>query len=170
MKKNVLLKRNIFIIIGTVLFATSLILFYLHSTGVRYILFFESLDTSGLFTEIRYLPRHIPCNSTDSKEQCKNNRLEYFVNEVLLGPTIDRYKLLFPYGTHTLFCILSDSVLYVNLSKEALPASAKSSQTEVACQLLEKNIVYNYNGIDKVIIFMGGYEVYNNNGKKSSFL
>ncbi len=123
------------------------ILFYiLGSPGKKATFLFESMDSNSLYAEYRYIP-------SDSVQ----GDIQYFVDELLLGPLSNRYKPLFALGTRTLSCFLSeDSTLYINLNEKALFASNSSSETINACELLKKNVLKNYKYVDTIKVFIMG--------------
>ena len=64
-----------FIIIA-VIFIISLVMYNINTDGNRRIFYFESLDESGLFSEVRYIVPY-------SKEQSVEDDIYQFVNELL---------------------------------------------------------------------------------------
>ena len=110
---------------------------------------FQSLDDNKTHFEIRYLPKV-------SKEE----RVKQYIDDLLLGPINDRYRPLFAIGTKINSCFIRDKILYIDLSGEAVLQNGISSDTKTAVELLKLNITKNFGGIDDVILFMMGQEVY----------
>lgn len=148
-KIKMLKKIKIFLPLCIVLFLISLIFCILFSPGTRKLFIYESIDGDTLYSEAHYIPR-----------KPVQGDIAYFVDELLLGPTSDRYRPLFATGTKALSCFIGeDKTLYINLSEEAVFQKGKSSKTSTACYLLEKNVLKNYNAVDNIIIFMMGNRV-----------
>jgi len=86
--------------------------------------------------------------------------VRWFTEDLLLGPQTDRYRPLFPIGTKLVsFFKGNDGTVYIDLSEEAALQKRTSSQTAVACKLLEQNLRKNYN-MHKISISIGGHTVY----------
>ena len=143
-KKLIILASILFLI-----FLTSLIFYLVELKSNRMIFIFQSLDDDKTHFEIRYLPQV-------EKEQ----RIKQYIDDLLLGPITDRYRPLFADGTKINSCYVRDKILYIDLSEEAVLKKGISSDTKTAVELLKLNITKNFNGINDVILFMMGQEVY----------
>jgi len=130
-------------------FVLSLVLYLAFYPGTRKLFLFESLDRRGVFAESRFIPRTHPYA-----------QVRWFTEDLLLGPQTDRYRPLFPIGTKLVsFFKGNDGTVYIDLSEEAALQKRTSSQTAVACKLLEQNLRKNYN-MHKISISIGGHTVY----------
>ena len=95
--------------------------------------------------EIRYLTK----NPVQGK-------LEYYVDELILGPTFYRGRPLFTVGTKLDSCFVQDSVLYVGLSEDAVLQDGDSLELMQAVALFKKNIKKNFSRIKKIELFIDG--------------
>ena len=147
--------RFVFSSIMLAFFFCSLILYVTFYPGTKKLFLFESLnlqasDGAALYAEKRFIPR----SRTKSS-------VEYFCDELLLGPFTDRYRPLFASGTKArVFFNKRKKTLYIDLNEGALFENAGSSDTKKACTLLEQNIRKNHNSIDNIVITMMGHEIY----------
>lgn len=136
-------------------FLCSLILYAVFYPGTKKLFLFESLnpqsaDGTALYAEKRFIPR--------SRTKLS---VEYFCDELLLGPFTDRYRPLFAAGTKgRVFFNKRKKTLYIDLNEGALFQDSVSSDTKKACALLEQNIRKNYNSVDNIVITMMGHEIY----------
>ncbi len=134
------------LLLGAAILIISLALYIVFYPGQRAVLLFESMDDSKLYSEHRYIPRGTA-----------QGDLHYFVDELLLGPTSDRYKPLFAHGTKALSCFLNDeNILYIHLNENALFSGNSSSDTVFACELLKINVLKNYKYVDNIRVFIMG--------------
>ncbi len=120
----------------------------------RYVLTFEHMNKTGLYAETRYLPK-----------VKKNEKLEFFIKDMILGPVGDRYKTLFPRGTKVLSCFVRDKVLYVSLSEEAFYIHDNvdgnaSSQNKEGAEIFRKNVFRNFRNIDIINLYIDGRKIY----------
>jgi hypothetical protein len=119
--------------------------------GDRRVFYFPSYDDDKLHGEVRFLP-------VDSVQGSVN----LFVDELLLGPLTDRYRILFSQGTHVRSCIQTGHTLYLDLSEEALFNISPAPPIYTAVDILERNIKKNFSSINTVEIFIAGKKVYEN--------
>ena len=82
--------------------------------------------------------------------------INLYIDEILLGSTVERTKLLFTPGTHVLSCFERDHILYVNLSNDLLQMGDGVIEIREGTELLKKNIMKNFSKIDSVEIFIEG--------------
>lgn len=155
-------KRNVFLlfkdgrslillfIIGVVVFL-SLFVYFIQNDKDRYIVTFGHLNKEGLYQEMRFLPK------VEKEEQ-----LSLFIDDILLGPVGDRYKLLFPRGTSVISMSLTDEKLYVNLSEEALYSYGdnSSSENKEGAEIFRKNVFRNFRNIDIINLYIDGRKMY----------
>ncbi|MBR1640458.1 MAG: GerMN domain-containing protein [Treponema sp.] len=85
-----------------------------------------------------------------------------YIDEILLGSSIERTKLLFTQGTEVLSCFQRDSVLYLNLTSNLLDMGDGVIEIKEGFALLEKNIKKNFPDIKKVEFFIEGKSVFEN--------
>ena len=130
------------------LFVFSFIFFVVNYRGARYHFYFESTDTDGYEMEVRQLP------SVKGRE-----KIELFTEELLLGPSIQRAKRVFPVGTHALFCFEQNKTLYLNLSKEALYDFSDSASIARNLKVIEKNIKTNFPAVREIEFFIEGNSI-----------
>lgn len=145
-------KIHFFIAVLAVISLVSLVLWASGSDKNRYIINFEHMNKDGLYVETRYLPRIQ-----------KEDRLRLFVDDMLLGPVGDRYKLLFPRGTTVTGWFIRDKTLYVTLSEEALNLDRDgkdSSQNKEGAEIFRKNVFRNFRNIDIINLYIGGRKIY----------
>jgi spore germination protein GerM len=82
--------------------------------------------------------------------------INLFVEEILLGSTVERTKNLFTPGTRLLSCFKRDGVLYLNLSRDLLEMGDGVVEIREGVDLLKKNIMRNFSGIDSIEIYIEG--------------
>ena len=82
--------------------------------------------------------------------------INLYIDEILLGSTVERTKGLFAPGTKVLSCFERDHVLYVNLSADLLQMGESVIEIREGVELLQKNILKNFSKIDSVEIFIEG--------------
>lgn len=113
--------------------------------------YFPSFDGPGLYSEIRFLPSRPPQGS-----------VRLFVDELLLGPLTDRYRMLFSQGTRVRWCIQQGRTLYLDLSAEGLFSNGDATPVLEGIAFLKKNIKTNFPSINRVEIFIDGQKVEEN--------
>ena len=146
-------RKLIFIIIASVLLLVSIVFYAIFYPGNRVTMIFESMDSNLYYCESRFMP----INTVQGD-------LEFFVDELLLGPVMPRYRPLFANGTQTLSCFVDENdTLYINLNEKALLAGDKSSEPLMACNLLKKNIFKNFSNIKNIEIYIMGNLIDENN-------
>ncbi len=82
--------------------------------------------------------------------------INLYVDEILLGSTVERTKWLFTPGTKVLSCFERDHILYLNLSQDLLQMGEGVIEIREGTELLKKNIMKNFSKIDSVEIFIEG--------------
>ena len=82
--------------------------------------------------------------------------INFYIDEILLGSTVERTKKLFAPGTRVLSCFERDHILYVNLSPDLLQMGDGVIEIREGIELLKKNILKNFSKIDSVEIFIEG--------------
>ena len=82
--------------------------------------------------------------------------INLYIDEILLGSTVERTKYLFTPGTKVLSCFERNHVLYLNLSQDLLQMGEGVIEIREGIELLTKNILKNFSKIDSVEIFIDG--------------
>ena len=143
--------KNIALVSGSLLlliFIITLVSFSINSTHkVKKIFFFPSDITSKLEGEPRYI------TNRGTKEQ----KIEFFVKELLLGPIGLEFSPLIPKETILKTIILREKVLYLDFSSQIVFSETDLSLTlEEILEGIEKNIYFNYPWIIDIVITVKG--------------
>ncbi len=143
---KILKQKLVFIIVTAVIFITSIIFYAVFYPGNKVTMIFESMDDNLYYCESRFMPKNT-----------QQGKLEFFVDELLLGPVMPRYRPLFGDGTRALSCFVGeDETLYINLNEHAIISADKSSESLMGCTLLKENIYKNFPAIKNIEIFIMG--------------
>lgn len=140
-------KRAIFFLslLGFI-FMVSLLIFLVSVQEKRFVVFFESYDEPGLFTEVRMI-----------KKEKTLDYLNFYLEELLLGPINIRYKAIFPKDSSLISYVLRDNLLYITVRSEN--AKIKELDTDKIHTLALKNISRNFKYIKDLRIFINGFEI-----------
>jgi hypothetical protein len=144
--KHIVLLTSIVVVIAVALFLS-----VGNRAGDRREFYFLSYDDDKLHTEVRFLP-----------QESVQGSVNLFIDELLLGPLTDRYRILFSQGTRVRSCIQNGNTLYLDLSEEALFNIDPAPPVRTAVDILEQNIKQNFSSINAVEIFIAGKKVYEN--------
>lgn len=139
----------IFIFLITLLF--SVLSYIIGKDSVRRTFIFPSADTGEYIVEYRNL----------TKEPIQGD-VQLFIDELLLGSTIERTKSLFASGTKVLSCFQRDQTLYLNLSSDLLEMGEGVIEIRDGMDLLKKNIQKNFSKIHEIEIFVNGKIAFEN--------
>lgn len=131
-----------------VLLVVSIVFFAINNPGQRRVFYFNDLDTGSISVEIRYLPKKTP-----------QGEINYFIDELLLGPLDNRMQPLFSRGTCVKDCFVSKDTLYLNISELAVLELNGSIKVKDACMLLKKNIKRNFPKIKNIELYIGNEEL-----------
>ena len=142
-QKNFAIFTISLIIIG--LFVFSFFCYLITSKGSRRLFIFPSAEDGKYIIEYR--------NLTDKPHQ---GDINLYIEEILLGSTVERTKYLFSPGTRVLSCFERNHVLYLNLSQDLLQMGEGVIEIREGTELLKKNIMKNFSEIDTVEIFIDG--------------
>ena len=145
MTKPKILPYFIISLIAIVVFCFSFIWYIAAKDTCRRTFIFPSADDGQYIIEYR--------NLTEKPHQ---GDINLFVEEILLGSTVERTKLLFTPGTRLLSCFKRNEILYINLSRDLLEMGEGVVDIKEGIDLLEKNIMQNFSGIDSIEIFIDG--------------
>lgn len=138
---------SIFLI--TLLF--SVLSYIIGKDSVRRTFIFPSADKGEYIVEYRNL----------TKEPIQGD-VQLFVDELLLGSTIERTKSLFSSGTKVLSCFQRNQTLYLNLSSDLLEMGEGVIEIRDGMDLLKKNIQKNFSKIHEIVIFVNGKIAFEN--------
>ena len=131
-----------------VVYTFSMIMYLTGDYTYRKTFMFEGLDKKALYVESRYFPR------------VKNvDKIQLYVEELVLGPIGNRYKNLFEPGTKVVSCFVRGRDLYVELSRDALFPSVTTSNFDDSVRIFEKNILRNFPKISKIHLYIEGKKV-----------
>lgn len=150
-KNNKLLLTYIFIIFTVLIFILSFIVYKSKNYGVRRTFVFPSVDAGQYVVETRYLSKSLV--SSD---------ISFYTDEILLGSSLERTKLLFTAGTKKLSCFERNGILYLNLSADLLKMGDNVIEINSGVDLLKQNISMNFPNIKKIEIFVDGKYAYEN--------
>ena len=127
------------------LFVVSFTFYIIMKDSHRRIFIFPSADNGKYIIEYR--------NLTEKPHQ---GDIQLYIEEILLGSTVERTKLLFTPGTKVISCFERNHVLYLNLSADLLSMGDGVVEIREGTELLKKNIMKNFSEIDSVEIFIEG--------------
>lgn len=131
------------IVIG--LFIFSYMGYLVSKDSHRRVFIFPSAEDGKYIIEYR--------NLTNKPHQ---GNIQLYIEEILLGSTVERTKLLFTPGTRVISCFERKHVLYLNLSNDLLSMGDGVVDIREGTELLKKNIKENFSEIDSVEIFIDG--------------
>ena len=127
------------------LFVVSFTFYIIMKDSHRRIFIFPSADNGKYIIEYR--------NLTEKPHQ---GDIQLYIEEILLGSTVERTKLLFTPGTKVISCFERNHVLYLNLSADLLSMGDGVVEIREGTELLKKNIMKNFSEIDSIEIFIEG--------------
>lgn len=143
LKKKLLIYILAFVFVAV--FATSLSLFFIKQNSKSYVFIFPSAENGSYIVERRNL-------SNDPAQGV----IQLFVDELLLGSTVERTKLIFSSNTRVNSCFLRENTLYLDLSDDLLSIEKSSFPINEGIELLRENILKNFSNINKIELFIGG--------------
>ena len=152
-------KKSFLIIFSAIFvcFLISLFVLIFSGQGKKYSFIFPSVDKGEYVVETRFLP-----------ENSQKDEITFYIDELLLGSSLERTKMIFSQGTTTRSCFLRDGILYLDLSAELLKSSSNTILISEAFELLEKNIKVNFNSVKELEIFVDGKYALENFKKNKS--
>ena len=127
------------------LFVFSFMGYLISKDSHRRVFIFPSAEDGKYIIEYR--------NLTNKPHQ---GNIQLYIEEILLGSTVERTKLLFTPGTKVISCFERKHVLYLNLSNDLLSMGDGVVDIREGTELLKKNIKENFSEIDSVEIFIDG--------------
>lgn len=141
-KKNLLL--SILVSVFVVVLSVSLTMFFVKQNTKSFVFIFPSADNGSYIVERRNL-------SNDPAQGI----IQLYVDELLLGSTVERTKLIFSSNTKVNSCFLRENTLYLDLSDDLLSIEKSSYPINDGIELLKENIMKNFSNIDKIELFIG---------------
>ncbi len=141
-KKNLLL--SILVSVFVVVLSVSLTMFFVKQNTKSFVFIFPSADNGSYIVERRNL-------SNDPAQGI----IQLYVDELLLGSTVERTKLIFSSNTKVNSCFLRENTLYLDLSDDLLLIEKSSYPINDGIELLKENIMKNFSNIDKIELFIG---------------
>ena len=146
---NMLKQKNLAVFIISLLaaglFVFSFFCYIITKNTCRRAFIFPSAENGKYIIEYRNLA-----------EKPHQGDIGLYIDEILLGSTVERTKLLFTPGTRVLSCFERNHILYVNLSQDLLQMGDGVIEIREGTELLKKNIIKNFSKIDSVEIFIEG--------------
>lgn len=82
--------------------------------------------------------------------------VQFYIDEILLGPQTERTKMLFTPGTQILSCFQRDDVLYLDLSSDLLKMGDNVIDIKEGFDLLKLNVTKNFHDIKTIEFFVDG--------------
>lgn len=142
---------------AVILLVVSLVIFNIRVKGVRKTFVFPSVEKDSYIVETRRLSI-----TEDPSLLQVEDEVEYYINEILLGPQTERSRRLFPRKTRLLSCFTRNKVLYVDFSADIInpEESSKMLPLRQSLDLLEQNIKRNFRQISSVEFFVNGNKAY----------
>lgn len=154
MNKNIFNKKHIpyFIILSVIVisFLISVIFCSVKNKERRFFIF-PSETNQKLVVERRLL----------EKDSIQGD-IELYIDELLLGSTIERTKLIFSSGTKIKSCFLRNGILYLNITDDLIRMDSNSMSIKEGIDLLKKNIMKNFNSVKAVELFINEQYAYEN--------
>jgi hypothetical protein len=132
-------------------FALSFVFFLQQRPGPRRVFYFTDFEGTRTFKEVRFL--------SDTPVQ---GDVRLFVDELLLGPLTNGYRMLFAPGTRATLCVEQKRTLYVDLALDigALFAPERTALPwDEGAALFKQNIRANFPGMREVVLFINGQEI-----------
>lgn len=152
MKFEIQNKKISIVILSLILatFVASLVLFISFKKGTRRTFVFPSVESGVRIIETRIIP--------DSYL----DPVEYYINELLLGPQSERTRNIFADGTKVLSFIRKNKTIYIDLSKDMINPATENQSIPIreGITLLKENIRRNFPGITSIEVFVEGNPVY----------
>lgn len=155
-KKN--LSFYIISVLILVVFIISLF-FYIKGYKKRYVFIFPAVDEGQYVLENRYFQKY---NKEITDLSANEYYLNRYVDDLLLGSTLERTKLLFKLGTKAEECYLRGDILYLNLSKDLISVGNETVDIKTGVELLEQNIKKNFSKVKKIELFVDGKYAFEN--------
>ena len=138
-------KIKVAAILGGIILLLIMIHVFSHLGEDRRVFIYPLSGSTHNQKEVRYLDSH-PVQG----------KINYYVDELILGPSFYRGRALFTPGTQVEYCFLRQNSLYVGLSSEAALQETGAVCIEEGVKLFKKNIKKNFTGIKHIELFIDG--------------
>ncbi|GMO67898.1 MAG: hypothetical protein Ta2A_15890 [Treponemataceae bacterium] len=131
----------------------------------RYLFYFPARTKAGeaVFTETRYLKNEWGRNVDSFENAQLNAEITLFLEDLVLGPVNVRFTGLFPADTKLTSSFVQNGILYVSLSGNGFfsgdSAFAGSKNFTNTANLLKKNVLSNFSGINSIKIFINNQKI-----------
>ncbi len=150
MNYQIIRSNKKFLIKLSIIFASIVVFFialhfFSHLGTNRRVFIYPLAGSSKNQNEVRYLA-----------SKPVQGKIQYYVDELVLGPSFYRGRPLFTLGTRVEYCFLKNKTLYVGLSEEAALQMNGALTIEKGAALLKKNIKKNFTGIKSIELFIDG--------------
>ena len=146
-KKDFFKKNKIKIAVGVsiiIVFCIAINLI-MHIGADRRVFLFPVSGSTKIQKEVRYL---------DSNPV--QGKIQYYIDELILGPSVYRSCPIFTSGTKVEYCFIREKTLYVGLSEQAVLQEGGSAEMTRAVSLFKRNIHKNFTGIKNIELFIDG--------------
>lgn len=143
--------QSIIVLLLVLTFIISLVSYFAGKDSVRRTFIFPSAETGEYIVEYRNL----------AKDPVQGE-VQLFIDELLLGSTIERTKSIFTMGTKVLSCFQREETLYLNLSSDLIEMGDEVMEIRDGMDLLKKNIKKNFPKIHEIEIFVNGKIAFEN--------
>lgn len=134
-------------------FIISLCCFLIKGNKKRFLYIFPSAEENQYFLETRYVNKY---NKKISELSAYEYYINQYIDDLLLGSTLERTKLLFKSGTKSKSCFLRDDVLYLDLSKDLLTVDSEAADIREGVNLLYTNIKKNFKRVKNIELYVDG--------------
>ena len=145
------IKKMVAVIVILAIFVVAAIVFFSKQAqirkvdGTKHYFSFPEHGTEKIVEETRILPKDAP-----------QGELNFYVDELLLGPATPRLRPLFSLGTSAEYCFVKNSVLYVGLTRDAVLQMGDSADIKTGVKLFKDNIKENFKDIKEIQLFIDG--------------
>ena len=139
------LPQMILAVLMLIILIVSAVIFRAGNDRQRRIFIFPSAENGRYIIEYRNLAK-----------QPGHGDVRFYVDEILLGSSVERTRMLFAPGTVVRSCFVRDSVLFLNLSQDLIDMGEGVIEIRDGFALLEKNIKKNFPKIKEIDFFVEG--------------
>lgn len=147
-RRNILTRSEYALAAYIVAFVLSVFLYRVFPPeDVRVVTFFPGVITPRLEGEVHYLPR----------EETREGQVEEFIRHLFLGPKEVTHTPLFTHDTRILSLIVTETTVYLDLSKEAFFSTERLQVSfRQSLEALRKNVFFNFRYIKEMNITIEG--------------
>lgn len=145
-------KKLMLFLLGAVIlaFVLSFTLFMVKRGGARYTFVFPSVEKESFIVETRRF------------KKSHKSPVEYYIDELMLGPQTERCRFIFPKETKINSVMVKNKVLYINFSKNIINPETEGKMLPIrqAIELFKENVLRNFPSINSVEVFVEGNPAY----------